>query len=315
MSSHVKSPGTTATPPAAATGSAIAWSIAILVSPGQTRSSTSARSGPSHAAAISCRPAASAGSWVGQVVQQHARPHDEHAGVPAVLAGRQVRGRGHGVGLLREAGGTGARVGAPSRPRGAPERTYPNAVDGPVAAMPMVDDVPGPRRHDALAHRLLERLGAVDHVVGGERPEDHVLAVPLEQDRGGQADRRHRVAGRRLREHVGRHRARGAARRPPSACRVPVTTSTPPAPVSGSSRSTVACSSVRPDPVRSSRNLGWPARDSGHSRVPAPAGGDDGVESGDREGGVDMGARVASPEMPLRAVQYLTGGLCRRVAY
>ena len=32
-----KSPGTTATPPAAATGSAIAWSIAIFVSPGQTR--------------------------------------------------------------------------------------------------------------------------------------------------------------------------------------------------------------------------------------------------------------------------------------
>ena len=31
-----------------------------------------------------------------------------------------------------------AALGASARPRDAPERTYPNAVDGPVAAMPIV---------------------------------------------------------------------------------------------------------------------------------------------------------------------------------
>ena len=41
----------------------------------------------------------------------------------------------------------------------------------------------------------------------------------------------------------------------------------------GASRSTVACSRLRPLPVRSCRNLGAPDRDSGHSRVPAPPAG------------------------------------------
>ena len=44
-------------------------------------------------------------------------------------------------------------------------------------------------------------------------------------------------------------------------------------PHSGCSRSTVPCSSERPDPVRSCRNFGEFARDSGHNRVPDPPAG------------------------------------------
>jgi len=51
-SSHAKCAGTTATPPAAATGSAIAWSIAILVSVGPTRSRTPPRGSGAPAAPL-----------------------------------------------------------------------------------------------------------------------------------------------------------------------------------------------------------------------------------------------------------------------
>src|SRR6188472_4451207 len=64
----------------------------------------------------------------------------------------------------------------------------------------------------------------------------------------------------------------GSWSRTASAWAAPVTTTTRYA-VSGSSRSTVVCSSERPLPVRSRRNLGWPARLNGHSRVPAPPAG------------------------------------------
>ena len=57
-----------------------------------------------------------------------------------------------------------------------------------------------------------------------------------------------------------------------SACAVPVTTTTR-LPASGARRSHVPCSRVRPDPVRSCRNLGAARRDSGQSRVPAPPAG------------------------------------------
>ena len=46
-----------------------------------------------------------------------------------------------------------------------------------------------------------------------------------------------------------------------------------PAADSGASRSTVACSSDAAGPVSACRNFGWPARDSGHSRVPLPPAG------------------------------------------
>ena len=64
----------------------------------------------------------------------------------------------------------------------------------------------------------------------------------------------------------------GSCSRTASACATPVTTMTR-SPTRGSSRSQVACSSERPVPVRSCRNLGEAARDSGHSRVPAPPAG------------------------------------------
>src|SRR5690625_7402604 len=55
-------------------------------------------------------------------------------------------------------------------------------------------------------------------------------------------------------------------------CPAPVTTIGRPS-ASGPSRSTVCCSSDRPTPVGSSRNLGRRRRESGHSRVPAPPAG------------------------------------------
>src|SRR4051794_17242158 len=80
--------------------------------------------------------------------------------------------------------------------------------------------------------------------------------------------------------------SRQAAPRPGScsvtaaACAAPVTTRAPCGPVSGSSRSRVCWSRLRPLPVRSSRNFGCPARESGHSRVPAPPAGTIATKSG-----------------------------------
>ena len=64
----------------------------------------------------------------------------------------------------------------------------------------------------------------------------------------------------------------GSWPRTASWCAAPVTTTTR-WPTIGVSRSTVAWISVRPLPVRSSRNFGRAARESGHSRVPAPPAG------------------------------------------
>ena len=57
------------------------------------------------------------------------------------------------------------------------------------------------------------------------------------------------------------------------ACVGPVTTWIWSAGTRVSRRSHVSCSRLRPEPVRSSRNFGRDARDSGHSRVPAPPAG------------------------------------------
>ena len=64
----------------------------------------------------------------------------------------------------------------------------------------------------------------------------------------------------------------GSWLRTASSWATPVTTSTR-SPTSGARRSTVAWIRVRPLSVRSRRNLGLPARESGHSRVPAPPAG------------------------------------------
>lgn len=54
---------------------------------------------------------------------------------------------------------------------------------------------------------------------------------------------------------------------------VPVTTRVRSAVANGPSRSTVAWSSEAAEPVSGWRNLGWPARDSGHNLVPLPPAG------------------------------------------
>ena len=64
----------------------------------------------------------------------------------------------------------------------------------------------------------------------------------------------------------------GSCVRTASWCSTPVTTMTW-SPHSGTSRSHVDCSSERPVPVRSCRNFGAEARDTGQSRVPAPPAG------------------------------------------
>ncbi len=56
-------------------------------------------------------------------------------------------------------------------------------------------------------------------------------------------------------------------------CARPVTTMTRSGPAIGASRSQVARSSELPEPVRSCRNLGASARDSGHSLDPIPPAG------------------------------------------
>ena len=53
----------------------------------------------------------------------------------------------------------------------------------------------------------------------------------------------------------------------------PVTTAMRSGPESGSSRSQVSRSSEWPEPVRSCRNFGASARESGHSRLPMPPAG------------------------------------------
>ena len=60
-SSQPMAAGTVATPPAAATGSAMAWSMAILSRPGQRSARTSSRAGVSQAAAMAPTSAASRG--------------------------------------------------------------------------------------------------------------------------------------------------------------------------------------------------------------------------------------------------------------
>ena len=64
-----------------------------------------------------------------------------------------------------------------------------------------------------------------------------------------------------------------------------------PLPARGVTRSSVSWSRLRPEPVRSCRNFGWPARDSGHSRVPAPPAG----MTAQNPGISAMAVRVAIP--------------------
>jgi hypothetical protein len=65
----------------------------------------------------------------------------------------------------------------------------------------------------------------------------------------------------------------GSCRATAAACATPVTTIVVAGSASPSRRATVACNSEDPVPVSACRNFGWPARDSGHSRVPLPPAG------------------------------------------
>ncbi len=201
----------------------------------------------------------------GQQVEQHPRAHHEHAGVPAVGAGREVA-RGHlDRRLLHER----------------PGRVHPRLPGQLVAevdvaerrgrrasgAMPSVTSQPS-RRAPTATRTDSGRPGVGDHVVGGEGADDGVGVLPLEQG-GGEADRGHRVARRRLGEH-GARAERGQLLGDRARCGRPVTTRNRSS-ASGASRAQVSCSSDMPLPVRSWRNFGDPGRDSGQRRVPGAA--------------------------------------------
>ena len=129
----------------------------------------------------------------------------------------------------------------------------------------------------APAHRLpddLDERGRPSAIRWSAANDAHDrVRVAAGDDRGGERDRRAGVPRRRLDEDVllgqvgqlAGHRGRVRDAGDHAGCA--------PASVSGASRSTVACSSDASVPVSGCRNLGWPARDSGHSRVPLPPAG------------------------------------------
>ena len=141
------------------------------------------------------------GALVGEQVEQHAGSDDEHAGVPPVLAGGEVVLRDAHRRLLDErlddarplVSGQAAALADVAEGRAREGRLDADRHQ-PVLA----------RSRDRLHHGAVERGRVGDDVIGGERAHDDVLAGlgrPVLEDRGGQADRRHRVARRRLGEH------------------------------------------------------------------------------------------------------------------
>ena len=86
--------------------------------------------------------------------------------------------------------------------------------------MPIVTSQSSRATSTATPHRVAERVGVGDHVVGGEGAH-HGVGVAALEHRGGQPDRGHRVARRRLGEHrvgvdLGQlRRATAVAVRPP----------------------------------------------------------------------------------------------------
>ncbi|GMA88247.1 hypothetical protein GCM10025868_34970 [Angustibacter aerolatus] len=127
----------------------------------------------------------------GLVLVEHVE-HDrgaghEHAGVPAVLAARDVLGGGLGVGLLAEL----LHDQRGRRALDAQRRAGPHVPEagGRVGGFDADRHQPaGLRGRDRLVHRLGEHRVVPDHVVGRERAE-HGLRVAGVQHRGGQPDR------------------------------------------------------------------------------------------------------------------------------
>ena len=179
-----------------------------------------------------------------------------YPGIPAVATRLEVGGGRLGVRLLGER--DHARpLGAPRPPTVARPRCSRSAVLG---VAPRSRSSPrGPR---APPRRPPSGIGElrlpVDHVVRREGADDHVVTVPVPEHRGGEADRRDGVARRGLGQQsvagsVGSLAPTASGWRRPSRRRRRWA-------ARGASRLQVACRSVRPDPVRSCKNLGAPAR-------------------------------------------------------
>ena len=136
--------------------------------------------------------------------------------------------------------------------------------------MPSVTSQPSRATSTAVRRTAAKAVGVGDHVVGGERAHHGVGVAALEQ-RGRQADRGHRVARRRLREHGVRAEVRAAGRARP-AVRPPGDDQEPVAgqrrqPVDGVPEQRAAAAGQVVEELRRDE------RDSGHSRVPAPPAG------------------------------------------
>ncbi len=209
-SSQPNEPGTVATRPAAAAGSAMAWSIAMRGRSGHSSDSSAG------SAAMRRSAAAKAASCSARRSSSTVGPDDEHAGVPPVAAGLEVLlGHGHrrlldelhhaahqrvarqllalvDVAEGRTTGTSGRCRSSPATRRARRRRPPPRAVEG---------------------------LRLADHVVGGEGPH-HLGAAGLEHGGGqGRSPPSSRVprARRARRPRAGRRagpgRRRGAPRR------------------------------------------------------------------------------------------------------
>ncbi len=284
MSSQWNDDGTHATRPAAAAGSAIAWSRAIFGSPGH---SSSSRVGVGGDRAQRGR---ELGVPLAEQVEQHRRPDHEHAGVPPVAAGRDVLGGGRHRRLLdelahgRRAGVAGqlvAEVDVAER-RGR-ERRLDTERDQPVVA--------GDLRPRAAPPRRTPR-GRGSR--GRRRTSPSRRRGPALEDRGREPDGGHRVPGRRLGEDRVRvdlgqllEDGRRGARRP--------VTTTNRSSTSGASRSRVPCSRVRPLAGQVVEELR--GRGAGQRPEPgaSPAGRDHGPEVVDRGHAGSLGRCRRSP--------------------
>ena len=136
---------------------------------------------------------------VRQDVEQDGRPHDEHAGVPAVPAGVRVEAGGRGVGLLHELRGP-ARGGRVRQAQQLPRLDVAVGRRGIRGRHPDRHDVAGlggGRNRVPDDGQELRRVR--DRVVGGEGADDGVRIRPVDEHRR-QADRGGGVLGRGLRD-------------------------------------------------------------------------------------------------------------------
>ena len=134
---------------------------------------------------------------------EHARRHDEHARVPQVAL-RHVAGGGVGVRLLHELGdpaGAALSVGFPGAVgEGRTGRDVPvggRGLGGRQADRHNVAVAGGTNRG---LDSGTQQLGAGNQMVGRKGPDNRIVPKALTHDVGGEADRRHGIASRRLDE-------------------------------------------------------------------------------------------------------------------